>query len=283
MSKVLKHCKIALALPLAVFLNLPGAVTASEENVTIPSSELARPKHLVACMDMPFVPMQYFSDEGEPTGLDVALIREVAKRLDLTPVFQNSDFSTIIPSLKAGKCDLIWADQYITPERRKQVTMLPYWRTKETLVVHQGNPKGVTDKDNLCGLTVAGQTSGVEIETLNELSNDCTEAGKEAITVRQYPKNPQALQSLLSNHVDVWMTSLLTATTLKSRGAVDIELLAPFTITSESGLVAISFLSETSPVTNAVVSVLGEMYEDGTYQEAFESYGLSALMLEPKL
>lgn len=249
---------------------------------TVKSRALVAPGHLTACMDWPFAPMQYQNPNGELTGLDMELFKEVAARLNLKPTPRNSNFDTIVAALKSGKCDLIWADQYVTAEREQQLDMVPYWRAKETLIVPQGNPLNIKSRHELCGLAAAGQSGGTEIEILRSLSESCQKAGKEPIRIRQYPKSPEALQALLSGHVDVWMASLLTASAIKKQSQeAPIALLGSFTVTEEGGLVAISFDKGRPQVKDAVVKALNSMVEDGTYKSIFQRYGLTEIMETP--
>src|SRR2546430_16766776 len=88
------------------------SVTASQSAAgspvaTVPTDQLMFTGKLVACIDIPYPPQESFDDNGNPQGSDVDIIHEIATRLGLTLVVQNSVFSTTIPALTCGKCDTL--------------------------------------------------------------------------------------------------------------------------------------------------------------------------------
>jgi polar amino acid transport system substrate-binding protein len=255
----------------------PSATPTAEVSTvaTVPTDELVRPGRLVACMDMPYPPMQYFDEQGDPIGVDVDLLTELSARLGLEPVFQNSVYDTIIAALKSGKCDLIWADQLITPEREAELTMLPYWKSSEVFIVVKGNPEGITDPESLCGRSAAGQSGALEIDALEGFSEDCEAAGQEPIDIQQFQKSPDAMQALQAGHVDVYVASLVTGSYLVDQTGDQFEISYSFGLT-EGNLVGISSMPENTGLSSAVDTALQSMVEDGTYQSILEKYNFSS-------
>lgn len=241
----------------------------------VPTDELVRPGRLVACMDMPYPPMQYFDEQGDPIGVDVELLTELSGRLGLEPVFQNSVYDTIIAALKSGKCDLIWADQLITPEREAELTMLPYWKSSEVFIVVKGNPEGITDPTSLCGRSAAGQSGALEIDALEGFSEDCVDAGQEPIDIQQFQKSPDAMQALQAGHVDVYVASLVTGSYLVDQTGDQFEIAYSFGLT-EGNLVGISSMPENAGLSSAVEAALQSMVDDGTYAAILEKYNFSS-------
>ena len=140
--------------------------TAASPVATVPTDQLMFAGKLVACIDIPYPPQESFDDQGNPQGSDVDLIHEIANRLGLTLVVQNSVFSTIIPALTGGKCDIIISAQNINPDRLKVVDMIPYFKAGQAFVAAKGNPKGIKTKDDLCGKVVAVQEATTELDFL---------------------------------------------------------------------------------------------------------------------
>jgi polar amino acid transport system substrate-binding protein len=249
----------------------------------VDSSKLVRAGRLTTCMDMPYKPFQYFDDKGEPVGVDIDLINEVATRIGLEPNIQNSVFDTIIAALKGGKCDMIWADQYVTPERIEQIDMVAYWKANEVVVVPKGNPKGITSKDELCGFKVAGQKGGADVIALEELDAACKKAGKPRIQILQYPRSPDAYQSLASGKTDAWMTEQVAALLLQKESQAPIEYADTFTLGDGkiAGLTGISFRLGDSAIKEPVMKALESMVEDGTYAKIWEKWGLTDAVIDP--
>ncbi|GAA2011115.1 ABC transporter substrate-binding protein [Microbacterium ulmi] len=250
---------------------------------TIESDSLVRAGHLTTCMDMPYQPFQYFDAAGDPVGVDIDLITEVAARLGLEPNFQNSVFDTIIAAVKGGKCDLIWADQYVTPERMEQLDMVAYWRADEVVVVTQGNPNGVGTRDELCGVKVAGQKGGADVEALEALSAECVAAGDEPINILQFPRSPDAYQALASGQVDAWMTEKVAALLLKQEKKAKIEFTDTFTLGDgdTAGLTAFSFRPDDAAVSEPVMAAVQSMVDDGTWAKIWDDWGLADIAVDP--
>jgi polar amino acid transport system substrate-binding protein len=249
---------------------------------TVAPDNLVRAGKLTVCMDMPFPPMQFFDDKGNPTGLDVDLATEVAKRMGLQAEPANSVFDTIIAALKSGKCDVIMADQFITPARQKEVNMLAYLKTLESFVVAKGNPKNVKTDDTLCGLKAAGQTGGAEVKLLETINTKCTGAGKKAVEIQQFPKSTDALNALRSGLVDVWVASTLTAAHWIKQSNGQFEVASDFPI-ADSGEVGVSFNKDVPEVEKAYKAALESMVKDGSYDKLFAKYGLDSVKLTPQV
>lgn len=245
---------------------------------------LVRAGHLTTCMDMPYQPFQYFDPDGNPVGVDIDLVTEVAARLGLEPSFQNSVFDTIIAALKGGKCDLIWADQYVTPERLEQLAMVGYWQASEVVVVAKGNPQNVGKRDQLCGFKVAGQKGGAEITTLEQLSTDCVAAGKAPINILQFPRSPDAYQALAAGQVDAWMTEKVAALLLQQEKNAAIEFTDTFALGDgdTAGLTAFSFRPDDTAISDPVMKAVQSMVDDGTWKQIWEKWGLADIAVTPK-
>ena len=249
---------------------------------TIDSSALVRAGHLTTCMDMPYQPFQYFDEAGEPTGIDIELVTEVAARLGLQPNFQNSVFDTIIAAVNSGKCDMLWADQYVTPERVEQLDMVAYWRAAEVVVVTADNPKNITSKEDLCGVKAAGQKGGADVEALEEMSAACVAAGEPAIEILQFPRSPDAYQALVSGAADAWVTEQVAALLLQQEKGSPIEIADVFYIGGDDGgKTAFSFRKGDTAISDPVMAAVQSMVEDGTWEEIWEKWGLSDAMILP--
>jgi polar amino acid transport system substrate-binding protein len=237
----------------------------------VPADQIIRPGRLTACMDMPYPPLQYFDDQGNPIGVDVELLNEIAKRLGLEAVIENSVYDTIVAALKSGKCDVIMADQLITADRQKELNMLPYWKSAEVFVVPKGNPKAITDATTLCGHSAAGQTGALEIDALHKFDTDCKSAGKPGIDIQEFPKATDALQALQSGHVDVDVTSLATGGYFVLQNPDQFEIGYHFALTGDN-LVGISNLPDKQALGDAVKAAMDSIEQDGTYASILAKY-----------
>ena len=108
---------------------------------TVPDTELITATRLTICSDIPYPPQEFFDANGNPTGSDIDIGTEIAKRLGLTAAINNTVFDTIIAALQGSKCDIIISAQNITSDRIKQVDMIPFFQAGQSFVVDVGQPR----------------------------------------------------------------------------------------------------------------------------------------------
>ena len=133
----------------------------------MPAAQLIFPGKLVVCSDIPYPPLEYFDDAGNPTGSDIDIATGIANKLGLTVQIENSVFDTIIAAVTGGKCDIIVSDQNITADRLKAVDMIPYFKAGQSFVVAKGNPKAINATTDLCGKSVAAEQGTTEVDYVN--------------------------------------------------------------------------------------------------------------------
>lgn len=245
----------------------------------VPSDQLKFAGKLVACIDIPYPPQESFDDNGNPQGSDVDLINEIATRLGLTLNVQNSVFSTIIPALTGGKCDVIISAQNINPDRLKVVDMIPYFKAGQAFVAAKGNPKNIKTKDDLCGKIVAVQEGTTELDFLEGtgdfkgagLSAACTNAGKPAINVKTFAKDNDALLALQSGTADVYFADSPVAGFYAKQHPDQFELTG---LTLEVAIEGISVDKAHTGLRDAVRTALLSMINDGKYAEILKKWGV---------
>ena len=234
---------------------------------------------LVACIDIPYPPQESFDDQGNPQGSDVDIAREIATRLGLTLDVQNSVFSTIIPALTGGKCDMVISAQNINPDRTKVVDMIPYFKAGQSFVAAKGNPKGIKAKDDLCGKVVAVQEATTELDYLQGtgdytgagLSDGCTKAGKPAISIKTFTKDNDALLALQSGTADVYFADSPVAGFYVKEHPDQFELTG---LTLDVAIEGISVDKGHTGIRDAVKTALLSMISDGKYTEILKKWGV---------
>ena len=246
---------------------------------TVPTDQLKFPGKLVACIDIPYPPQESFDDQGNPQGSDVDIAREIATRLGLTLDVQNSVFSTIIPALTGGKCDMVISAQNINPDRTKVVDMIPYFKAGQSFVAAKGNPKGIKAKDDLCGKVVAVQEATTELDYLQGtgdytgagLSDGCTKAGKPAISIKTFTKDNDALLALQSGTADVYFADSPVAGFYVKEHPDQFELTG---LTLDVAIEGISVDKGHTGIRDAVKTALLWMLSDGKYTEILKKWGV---------
>jgi polar amino acid transport system substrate-binding protein len=246
--------------------------------VPLPSGSTAFDGKLVICSDIPYPPQEFFDANGNPIGSDIEIGQEIAKRLGLTPVIQNSVFDTIIAAVVAGKCDIVISAQNITSARIKQVDMIPYYQAGQSFVVAAGNPANIKVQNDLCGKKIAAETGTTEVDYLQGtgdykgqgLSAACQKASLPAINVKSFGKDSDALLALQSSQVDAYFADSPVAGYYTVQHP---DLFALSGLTLGVALEGISVAQDHTALRDVVQQALVAMINDGTYLSILKKYG----------
>src|SRR5512140_3744961 len=183
----------------------PTATPAPTNIATIPKDQLVVAGQLNVCSDIPYPPLEYLDDQGNPIGSDMDIAAGLASRLGLQLKVVNTVFDYIIAAVNGGKCDIIISDQNITTDRVAQVDMLPYFQAGQAFAVAKGNPLGIATELDVCGKKAGAETSTTEIQYLEGtdlykasggLKKKCTDAGKSAPQAVKFEKDSDAFLAL---------------------------------------------------------------------------------------
>ncbi|MGE5140103.1 MAG: ABC transporter substrate-binding protein [Rudaea sp.] len=262
--------------------------------VQAPADSLTQKGRLTICTDFPYPPQEFFDDNGNPVGMDVDLGTEIASRLGLKVQFVNSVFDTIIAAAKGGKCDIIISAQNITTDRRKAISMIPYFQAGQSMVVAKGNPKGIKVPTDLCGQNAAAETGTTEADFLQAtgdykgagLPADCAKLGKPAPKAVLTQKDSDALQQLVADKVEVYFADSPVAAYYTVKQPDQFEVAGEIV---EPALEGISVACAQEDCTKAPLTPLGEavkaafksMVDDGTYVKILSKWNLQNSALKP--
>ena len=275
-----------------VLLVLLALVATACSKAATPSASiagsLAQKNHLLICTDFPYPPQEMFDENGNPQGLDIDIGTEIAKRLGLQVQFVNSVFDTIIAAVNSGKCDIIISAQNITADRQKQVSMIPYFEAGQSFVALKGNPQNINGPIDLCGKAAAAESGTTEADYLqgtgdylnNGITQQCTAAGKQPVTVVVTQKDTDALQQLQAGKVVIYSTDSPVAAYYTVQHPDLFQIVGQVLEPIQEG---ISVPCGQTDCTNAPLSTVGEavktalkaMMADGTYLKILTKWNLA--------
>lgn len=273
--------------PTEAMSEVPSAAASPAASIvaTVPDGQLITPGKLTICSDIPYPPQEFFDANGNPTGSDIDIGAEIANRLGLQEAVNNTVFDTIIAALQGSKCDIIISAQNITPDRVKQVDMIPYFNAGQSFVVAAGNPKAINATTDLCGKTIGAETGTTEVDYLQGtgtyksaggLTQACTKAGQAAINVKEFQKDSDALLALQAGQVDAYFADSPVA------GYYTVQHPDQFTLSPipplQPALEGISVQNDTGhkELEQAVQAALVSMINDGTYANILKKYGVDS-------
>ncbi|MGH7850913.1 MAG: cation:dicarboxylate symporter family transporter [Thermodesulfobacteriota bacterium] len=82
------------------------------------------------------IPFSYFNDKGELVGYDVSFAYDLAKTLNVDPVFMPYTWEGLTDDLKAGRFDMAISGIYITDDRIKELQVShPYYESPVVMIV----------------------------------------------------------------------------------------------------------------------------------------------------
>lgn len=163
-----------------------------------------RDDKLIMATEASFAPYEYYSD-GEIKGIDVDIMREVAKRLGKELKIKDVAFDSIIAEVKTGKSDVGAAGISYTEERAKQVDFsIQYIKSNQVIVVKKNS--NINGPEDLKNIKVAVQLGTVADSTLSD--------EYPTVTLVREKKFIAAIQDLKDNKVSAVVMDYLPATKL---------------------------------------------------------------------
>jgi len=231
-----------------------------------PPRDLIKEGTLVQCADLSFPPMTFEDPQtSAPTGFDVDAAKAVAEAWGLEHEVQNMPFDGILPALSSGRCDLAWTGIFVTPERLKTFSAIPYLETAQVIIVPEGNPAGISSPDDLSGKTAATQSGTEYVKSLREI--------EPRPNIQTYPKMTDAIQQLVIRRADAVVTQDTEAAYRSTQQPGAFEVAYTYADAVEFG---VYFGKSSADMDAALTKALRSLDEDGTLAEIAEQYELPA-------
>lgn len=198
-----------------------------------------------------------------PTGFDIEMGRIVAGALGISDEgieWKETVSDNREPFLIDGVVDIVIASYSIDAERRKIVGQAgPYYVTGQQLLVRQEDAEQIDSPDALGGVSVCSVTGSTSLDTVVE------EYGADPVTFDTYS---QCVDALENGETDVVTTDGAILLGYEAENPEELQVTAEefseerYAIGYEKGDTAMcEFLNET----------IQQSYEDGTWEQAFES------------
>jgi polar amino acid transport system substrate-binding protein len=254
----------------AALVLLPFAAVAQPCTPAIPAADLVTPGTLQMSINPTLPPQQFVDASGELQGLNVDMMREVAKRLCVPMAFIRMDFPPMFPALAAARFDGIDTGMFWTEERSKIAYTVPYAQQAISITVAAGSSLAVADAEAL-----AGHSAGVEVNAYQErwlrgIDKDITAKGGKPIEIHTYTTATDVIAALRAGQVETAILIDQTAKEIVRRGVIQI------TATGLGGAPT-TLVFRNRAVAEKVAATLTAMKADGFYDALFDRYGLTKL------
>ncbi|MGK5507199.1 amino acid ABC transporter substrate-binding protein [Brevibacillus formosus] len=207
-----------------------------------------------------YAPFTFHDQSGKLTGYDVEVVTEVAKRIGVAPVFQETQWDAMFAGLDSKRFDVVANQVGIRPDRQEKYDFSnPYTVSTAVLVTHKDNTT-VKGFEDIKGLKAA--------QTLtSNLTDIAKKNGAEIVGVEGFN---QAIDLLVSKRVDITINdgiSLLDF--MKQKPDVPIKIIAKDPNVAKNGFL---FRKGSTELVDAFNKALDDMTKDGSLAKISEKW-----------
>lgn len=235
---------------------------------------IAKKGTLLVAVDAEYAPDEFVAEDGKTiVGMDPDLAYALGGVLGLKVTLQNVAADAIIPGIRSGKYDLSLSSWNDTAERQAQVDFVTYYQAGTSFMIKAGSSYADVDSlDALCGHIVGVETAASQVADVTDQSKKCTDAGKAAVTISQFPNQNDVNLALSSGRVQVVLAdSPVAAYQVKQSGGKFQVVGEPYGV-ARYGIISQKNSGMTAPLLAAVQKLMA----NGVYESILEKWGLQA-------
>jgi polar amino acid transport system substrate-binding protein len=223
------------------------------------------------------IPYGYVDPTGAALGAGPDVAKALMQQLGVDNIeWVSTNFSSLIPGLRADRFDMVAAEMAILPDRCGQVLFSePNSSYGEGLLVAEGNPKDIhaySDFADNPDYKVAIMAGADQLEMMQQLG--VSEANLVTIA-----SNADAISTVSTGRADAYAATSLTASGLADQGQ-GVEVAAEFTdpvidgneVRSWGGF---TFASGNEELRDAVNDALAEFKQTAEWSEVLSGYGFT--------
>jgi polar amino acid transport system substrate-binding protein len=210
------------------------------------------------------------SDPNKIEGFDVDLLAAVSACAGYKTTFSKALFASLVPSLQAGRIDMIISNLIASPARAEIVNFVVYQKDEEALIVAKGNPKKINEVADLCGKHVAVFPGTLQAGAAQTQSAACTAGGKPAISIDTYTDFNGCLQGVLNGRSDAFINPVGVDNLTAAKYPTKLSVTAP--ITEFRSLIGMAFTKQESQLRDANLAALKVVQAAGTETALFTKW-----------
>lgn len=215
-------------------------------------------------------PFDFTGADNKPDGLDIRLVAALAAKLGLTPKFTDVTFTALVPGVSTGRFDIGVDEIADTPERRKVVQLVPYYRAGlGVLVPHDAT--GI-DPNHLCGHMLAVTQGSMQVAVVDRLAKACTDAGDKPIRQIFFPNSADTYLAVGNGRGEAFVTDRAVGLYVAQHHATLAML--PGTLPQTDAVYGLVVGKDNAALAAALRIALKALIQDGTYKTILETYGV---------
>ncbi len=227
---------------------------------------------LIVGFDQSYPPYGFIGDDGQYTGFDLDLAKEVCEMQGWDIELKAIDWDAKDALLEQGQINCIWNGFTMEGREGKYAFSEPYMLNKQVVVVKSDS--NISKLDDLKSKVVITQTESAALEVLEGDQKSVADTFSRLDTISDYNN---AFMQLDSGAVDAVACDLSIASYQLSANSSKYKVLDE-SLSSENYAVGFKNDNEGKDLAEKVTSSLKELYSNGKIKELcakYEEYGLS--------
>ena len=203
-------------------------------------------------------PPMGFKENGEITGFDIDIAKEVAERLGVEAEFVYIDWDAKVLELNGKNIDMIWNGLTITADREKEILFSkPYFDNR--IVIISLNGSGIDQIADLSDMKV-----GVELQSSGQAAVEGNDVFASIDELVKYTTITEAILDLKAGGIDAIVADEIFARYAVSKEADQYQVASEVFNSENYG---IGFRLEDVALRDKVDAIIDEMAVDGTAAE----------------
>lgn len=203
-------------------------------------------------------PPMGFKENGEVTGFDIDIAKEVAERLGVEAEFVYIDWDAKVLELNGKNIDMIWNGLTITPEREEEILFSkPYFDNRIVIISFKD-----TGIDKIADLST--KKVGVELQSSGQAAVEGNDVFASINELVKYTTITEAILDLKAGGIDAIVADEIFARYAVSKEADQYQVASEVFNSENYG---IGFRLEDVALRDKVDAIIDEMAADGTATE----------------
>jgi polar amino acid transport system substrate-binding protein len=228
---------------------------------------------MTVAADASYAPNEFIAPDGHTViGMDADLSHALAALMGLKANVVNVTFDAIIPGLAAGKYDMGASSFSDTKAREKVVNFVDYFLAGESFLTKSSGGTSISSLSDLCGKSVAVESTTTEQMDAQTQSKKCTAAGKPAVKIIVFPNQNAANLALVSGRAQLGFLDSPVAAYQVKKTSGQLKMVGPTVATGPYGLA----IPKSSGLDKAVLAALKMLMQNGTYASILKKWGISS-------
>jgi polar amino acid transport system substrate-binding protein len=235
---------------------------------------LADSSTLTVCIDPEYAPMESYANgsSGKIVGFDADVARAIGERWKVKVKLVPTSFDGLMPALQSKRCDVLNSGLYMSEKRLAVADAAPVLNTGAAILASPDSARSYARPTDLCGVSVAAQSASANATIIKDLDKPCTDDGKSAPKLTEYPQTSQTVLAVLNG---------------KSKALIETDVAAAYMASQNDGkLVVVDgvfpkdtqfgiFTRKGDDLSKPVADAISALRADGTLSTLAKKYGLN--------